>query len=45
MGGKVASKVWKGCFQWLDGMLPMGGNKAINNALSNNEKEEDFSSS
>jgi hypothetical protein len=31
MGGKVASKVWKLCFQWVEGRLPMGGRKPLDN--------------
>ena len=40
MGGKVASKVWKGCFQWLEGMLPMNGNEAINNVFLTTKKRK-----
>jgi len=31
MGGKVASKVWKPCFQWVEGRFPMGGRKPLDN--------------
>ena len=33
MVGKVASKVWKGCFQWVEGMLLIFGYSAEGGTL------------